>query len=195
MATSEFEFSGSGLQQSVFDTGPEIRRHEARLKAGATLEHQLQSIVVNGPGRLSMEIQGVVSNDVPVVNEVRLKFNADGQDSPVTISLCDVRYINGDFRPVNEIVAKVNTLTFRRKPGTPKLEVGLAYVKNKDAGDSLWQSFKGKVKGVAANLLLPPLPIETIGNLAVLDFGLALVSNSPTFTFPRARNLVSAATP
>jgi hypothetical protein len=45
------------------------------------------------------------------------------------------------------------------------------------------------VTGEAANLFLPPLPVEQLGNRAMLDFGMALISGSPTFTFPRARNL------
>jgi hypothetical protein len=54
-----------------------------------------------------------------------------GKTSPVSIGLCEIRYHEGEFRRLNEIVARVNTLTFRRGPGPPKMEVTVASVKNK----------------------------------------------------------------
>jgi len=192
--TCEFEFVGPGTQESDFDLTPEIQRHERRLKQGGTLEHQLKSILVNGPGDVSVEIEGVISGNVRTVNEVRLHFNAQGQESPVTIALCDIRYAGGKFEPVNELMARVNALTFRRSAGIPKMEVSLASIKEKDEGNTLWQNFKGRVKGIAANFVLPPLPVEAVGNQAMLDFGLALASSSETFTFPLARNLVATGT-
>lgn len=71
----------------------------------------------------------------------------------------------------------------------PRMEVTVASIKDKNAGDGLWQSFKGAVAGEAANMFLPPLPVEPVGNRAMLDFGSALTSGAPAFTFPRARNL------
>jgi hypothetical protein len=190
--TCEFEFVGPGTQESIFDLTREIRRHAEQLKAGKLLEHQLKSIVVNGPGIVSVEIEGTVSSGVRTVNEVRLHFNAHGQESPVTIALCDIQLAGGKYQPVNDLVARVNALTFRRAAGTPKMEVSLASIKEKDDGNTLWQNFKGRVKGIAANLVLPPLDVEVVGNQAMLDFGLALASSSETFTFPLAKNLVSA---
>ena len=69
------------------------------------------------------------------------------------------------------------------------MEVTVASVKDKGEGDTLWQNLKGRVKGMAADLLLDPLDIEAAGNGAMLDFGKALVSGSPSFTFPQATNL------
>src|SRR5579872_5668320 len=183
-ASCEIEFFGAGSYRSVIDLEPQTRRNESRLKSGAVLEHVLKSIDLNGPGKLEMEIEGVISNEVRIVTEVRLKFNAVGKESPVTIELCDIRYADGHAAPTNYVVARVNSLTFRRADGRPKMEVGLASVKAKTAGDSFWQNFKGRVKGVAANIFVPPLPVERIGNSAMLDFGLALATGEPTFTFP-----------
>lgn len=190
-AEAEFSFSGAGSEQNIIDLTRLIRRNEGRLKNGATLEHVLKSIVVDGRGRIKIEVEGVVSNNVPTVTEVRIHFNQEGEESPVTISLCDIRWADGQVRPSNEVIARVNTLTFRRTASAPKMEVGLASVKDKAASDSLWQNFKGRVKGIAANMLIPPLPVETVGNVAMLDFGLALASRAPTFTFPHADNLIS----
>jgi hypothetical protein len=185
----DFEFTGDGSQQNVFDLGPQMQRHARQLKAGETLGRQLRSITVTGAGRGRVEVEGTVADGVQTVTEVRLRFNTQGQTSPVSIGLCDVRYQDGEFRLASEIVARVNTLTFRRKPGTPKMEVTVASVKNKGAGNGLWQNFKGSLKGAAVNLLIDPLPVEALGHKTMLEFGQALTSGAHTFTFPRAKNL------
>ncbi|MGA2750712.1 MAG: hypothetical protein ABSG59_18225 [Verrucomicrobiota bacterium] len=185
----DLEFSGEGLEQSVFDLSREIRLHERELRDGGSLNKQLKSIAIEGGGAVQIEVEGAISNNLPAVNEVRLRFDAHGQTSPVVIDLCDVRQIAGQVRQVNEIIARVSTLTFRRQTGRPKMEVTVASVKDKGEGDTLWQNLKGRVKGMAADLLLDPLDIEAAGNGAMLDFGKALVSGSPSFTFPQATNL------
>jgi hypothetical protein len=194
-AVCQIEFSGSGWQKSVFDLSYESHRHEQELKEGGTLAHQLKSIAVEGSGNATMEVEGTGASGSWIVGEVRLRFNAHGQVSPVTIELCDIKYLNGDFRQVNGIVAKVNTLIFRRETKPPKMEVTVASIKGKDASDSIWQNLKGKVEGAAVNLFLPPFPVEEVGNQAMLDFGLALITGSTTYTFPRARNLVHSDAP
>lgn len=187
--TCDFEFTGAGSEQNTIDLARQIKRHERRLKAGGTLGRQLHSITVTGAGCGRVEVEGTVTNGIQTVNEVRLRFNARGHTSPVAIELCDVRHLNGDYRLVNEMVARVNTLTFRRKAGPPKMEVTVASVKPKGAGNGLWQSLKGGLKGAAVNLLIDPLTVEAVGHRAILDFGQALVTGSTNFTFPRARNL------
>lgn len=188
----EFEFTGAGSQQSLFDLTNQIRRNEQKLKAGGLVQRQLASITVEGPGRGVVEVEGVNSNGVQVVTEVRLRFNAGGKTSPVSIGLCDLRYHQGKYEQVNEIVARVNTLTFKRRPGRPKMEVSLDSVTDKNAGRNWWQSFKGGVKGMAANLFIPPLSVESKGHRTMLDFGRALAAGETLFTFPRARNLRSS---
>jgi len=191
VVTCEFDFTGNGSQQSILDLAPTIRRHDRELRAGGSTGRQLSSITVNGSGSGTVEVEGTVSNNVDTVREVRLRFNAHRKTSPVSIGLCEIRYQGGEFRRLNEIVARVNTLTFRRGPSPAKMEVTVASVKNKAAGDGLWQNLKAGVKGLAANLLIDPLTVETIGHQAMLDFGGALTSGAATFTFPRATNLVS----
>ncbi len=188
-AVCDIEFQGAGWLKSIFDLTNEIHRHEQELKGGASLAHQLKSIAVDGSGAATMEVEGTVNGGAWSVGQVRVHFNAHGQSSPVTIEMCDIKYLDGDFRQVNGIVAKVNSLTFRRQTGTPKMEVTVASIKEKNAGDSFWQNLKGKVEGEAVNMFLPPLPVEEVGNRAMLNFGLALVSGLPTYTFPPARNL------
>jgi hypothetical protein len=185
----EVELTGNGWQQSVFDLAPSIQRHESQLQKGGTVGRQLKSIDVQGAGALTVEVEGAVSNGVAVVREVRLRFNAHGHPSPVSINLCDLHRVNGEIQPANEVLAQVNALTFRRQPGPPTMEVSVASVKHKDAGNGFWQNFKGRVTGAAVNMFIDPLTVEAAGHQAMLDFGQALVSGLPTFTFPLARNL------
>jgi hypothetical protein len=189
LVTCEFEFAGEGNQQNIFDHTENIRRHERELKEGGSLNHQLGSINVEGAGSVSIEVEGTMTGHVPTVTEVRLRFNGHGQPSSVTIGLHDIRYSDGAFRLRNESVARVNTLIFRRKPGPPKMDITVASVKRKGAGDSFWQNLMGGLKATTVNLLLKPISVEPAGNEAMLNFGLALASEAPAFTFPRARNL------
>ncbi len=160
VVTCEFEFTGDGSQQSILDLAPTIRRQERELRAGGSTGRQLSSITVNGSGSGTVEVEGTVSNNVDTVREVRLRFNAHRKTSPVSIGLCEIRYHDGEFRRLNEIVARVNTLTFRRGPGPPKMEVTVASVKNKGAGDGLWQNLRASVKGLTVNLLIDPLTVR-----------------------------------
>jgi hypothetical protein len=194
LATCEFEFTGEGSLQNVFDHSRLIEQRLNKLKASDSLTHQLGSINVEGSGNGSVEIEGTLTNGLRTVNEVRLRFNGCGHTSPVTINLQDICYRNDAVQFENEIVARVNTLAFRRQPGTPKMEVTLASIKRKDAGEGLWQNILGGLKGVTANLFLPPLTVEAEGHQAMLDFGLALATEKPAFTFPVAIRLKNSPT-
>jgi hypothetical protein len=189
LVTCEFEFWGEGHQQDVVDHADKARRHERELKEGGSLDHQLGSINVEGAGGVSIEVEGTMTGHVPAVTEVRLRFNGRGRPSAVTIGLHDIGYFDGAFGLRNESIARVNTLTFRRRPGPAKMEITVASVKPKDAGDTLWQNFIGGLKATTVNLFLKPIAVARAGNEAMLDFGLALASEAPAFTFPRARNL------
>jgi hypothetical protein len=189
LVTCEFEFVGEGNQQDVLDHTEKVRRHERELKQGGTLDHQLGSINVEGTGSVSIVVAGTITNRVPTVNEVRLRFNGRGQPSPVTIGLHDIRYIAGAVRLHNESVARVNTLTFRRKAGPSVMDITVASVKRKDAGSNLLQNLMGGLKGTTVNLFMPPITVERAGSEAMLNFGLALALEAPVFTFPRAKSL------
>ena len=102
LVTCEFEFVGEGNQQNLFDHTEKVRRHEQELKEGGTLDHQLGSINVEGAGSVSIEVAGTMTDRVPTVTEVRLRFNGRGQPSPVTIGLHDILYFDGSFRLHNE---------------------------------------------------------------------------------------------
>lgn len=193
-ATCEFQFTGEGLERNAFDHDVAIQRHELDLKAGKPLPHQIASISVQGPGYGSIEIDGAVSNGVRSVTEMSMRFTGHGHASPVNISLVDIHYRDGSMHYENEMVARVNNLTFLRKSGLPKMEVTLDSVKRKDAGDSLWQNFLGGIKGATANMFLPPLNVTSDGYRAMMNFGLALAAQEPSFTFPFAVRLKAVVT-
>ncbi len=189
-AICELEVDGDGKQQSLFNIASIAHHNKKRLQDGKPLAHQLRSIDVRGPGLFKVEVEGQSVNNVLTVNQVRLQFNAHGRVSPIWIDLCDiVGAAGGDFARANEKVARVNALTFERKPGPATMKVSVASVKNKDSGDNFWANFKGRIEGATVNLFIPPLRIETIGNQTMLDFGAALISGAQSFTFPKARNL------
>lgn len=189
-AECEFTITGDGSHRNIFDHADKVRRHERELKAGESLERVLQYISLEGPGHGLIEVEGVVTGRVATVTEARLRFNAGGHTSPVTIGLTDLLYNkDGALCITNEIVARVNTLEFRKAAGRPRMAVTVSSVKRKEAGDSLWQKLKGGVAGTLANFFIKPLPVEAVGNDAMLDFGAALVAKDALFTFPVARNL------
>jgi hypothetical protein len=189
LVSCEFEVIGSGYQRNVFDHSEKIRQNERKLKEGAILDHQLGSINVEGSGTFNIEVEGVSVDGAPNVNSVRLHFDARGRPSPVTIDLHDLHYVRGVVQHFNETLAQVTSLTFRRQSGLAKMDISVASVRRKDAGDSTWESLKSKVKATAVNLIMDPIVVDPAGHEAMLQFGLALVSNAPAFTFPRAAHL------
>jgi hypothetical protein len=191
-AVCEFNFVGEGVQRNLFDHAIILQRRAKELQSGKTLAHQLAAISVQGGGLGSLEIDGTLTNGQPVVGEMRLRFNSHGHPSPVTVNLQDIALRHGIVCFDNEIVARVNTLTFRQKVGPPKMEVALASVKRANAGNGKWQNLVGDLKGAAANLLLPPLNITTNGQETMMDFSLALALQLPGFTFPLAERLTVA---
>jgi hypothetical protein len=189
LVTCQFEISGEGQHENRFDQSAVIREQEESMKRGAIVDRLLHSILVDGAGTLTVEVEGQRTGSGPVVSEVRLRFSGLTQGSPVLIELYDVRYASGVFRRVNEMLARVQSLTFRKQPGPTQMEVTVTSVRRKSARDNAWENFVGGVKGTIANWVMPPIPVAAAGHQAILDFGLALTALAPSFTFPHARNL------
>jgi hypothetical protein len=188
-ATCEFEFTGNGVLKNIFDNSPSVQRHNKELKAGEVIPHQIESISAEGTGCGTLEVEGILTNGQQFVTEVRMRFNSHGHISPINIELGDLTYHDGAIHYENEMVARVNTLTFRQDCTDPKMEVTLDSVKRKDAPDTLWQNFLGGVKGIAANAFLPPIRVTPEGNQTMMDFGQALAAEKKAFTFPFATRL------
>jgi len=192
-AVCEFEITGDGMQQNTIDHSELIHKKERMLKEGGEISHALNRICFQGEGSGSVEVEGSERNGVASVTEVRMRFNEGNRPSPVTIEMADLRMVDGVCKPTNIMVARVNTLTFRRGTLPRRMAVTIGSVKPKDAGNGSWQTFVGSMTGVAANFLIQPIPVETVGHEAMLDFGRALATQKPVFTFPLAHNLKSSA--
>ena len=185
-ATAEVEFSGSGSFQYLFDQTGYIEGNRPSIHAGTPLTCLLEDISVNDGGFAKIDVSGVVNHQEFTIAKFTISFNHRGQRSPVTISLYDIEKRAGKLSRCNEIVATVDTLTFWNTAERPKMGVTVASIKDKGADDGAWKNFIAAAKGTVANILVEPICIEPIGNQTVLAFGLAIVSQSPTFTFPNA---------
>ena len=128
-----------------------------------------------------------MSGDLPLATQFSFRFDGQGQRSPVTIGLIDIRWIDGAPHAVNEQVIRVNSLTFRRQKAPPKMEFSVASINPKNAGNGLLINLVGKVKGTVANMFIPPVPIRVKGNDALMDFAQAIAEGRHQFTFPAAR--------
>jgi hypothetical protein len=184
----EFEILGNGFHMNTFDPNGMIEAHTDDLKKGETLTHMLDYIKVEGDGDGFIEAKGTIAGSTHTVTEVDMQFNARGHKSPVTIGLYDIKPKDGKYKyenRSNEIVARVNTLNFKKTEQTPRMGIEIASIakKGKSAG------FFGWIKGVIANLLIKPLKVTKLGNTTMLEFGEALLQKNTTFTFPEARNI------
>ena len=184
--TCQFEITGAGTQQNIIDQTDAIRSHEEFLSKGNTLKRRLAYINIEGAGKGSIYVEGVISNDKSLATQFSLRFNGQGHTSPVTIGLNDIRRIDEKPYAINETVIRVNSLTFRRQEGNPKMEVTVASINSKNASKGILRDLVGKVKGAVANMFIPPISIKPEGNQAMLDFAQAIVDDRPIFTFPSA---------
>ena len=185
--TCEFEILGKGFHKNTFDPVGMIAKHANGLEQGETLETTLDYIKFEGQGFGRIEVKGTMIGSTPTVTEVDICFNARGQKSPVTIGLYDVKPKDGQYKyenRYNEIVATVDTLTFK-KSGTPRMEIEIASLHKKTEDESYW----GTVKAVIANFFIHPPRVTKLGNDTMLNFGYALLKQKPQFTFPKAENL------
>ena len=184
--TCQFEITGVGIQQNIIDQTDAIGSHEEFLSKGKTLKRRLAYINIEGAGKGSIHVEGVMSDNKPQATQFRLRFNGQGHTSPVTIGLNDIRRIDGEPYAVNETVIRVNSLTFHRQEESPKMEVTVASINPKNASKGILRDLFGRVKGAVANMFIPPISIKPEGNQAMLDFAQAIVDERPTFTFPSA---------
>jgi hypothetical protein len=185
--TCEFEIQGSGFNRYVFDPTGMMETYSARMEKGETLTNMLDYIDFKGEGFGGIQIKGIIADSTETVTEVDLQFNARGRKSPVTIGLYEIKPRNGQYcyeRRSNEIVARINTLTFK-KGKEPRMGITVASVTKKADGDGLL----GRFKAAVTNLFIKPVKVDPLGNEALLRFGYALLKQQPAFTFPKAPNL------
>ena len=87
----------------------------------------------------------------------------------------------------DETIVRVNTLIFKRSKNTAKMQVVVASIAGSDEKEGFWSNLKGAL----ANIFIPPVEVDKAGNKAMLDFGLALSQKQQSFTFPKAKNLIT----
>lgn len=184
----EFQMQGKGFHKNTFDSSEMIKRNTRDLKKGEPLKNILDYIKFEGEGYGRIDIRGEIVGSTEIVTRVDVYFNNRWQKSPVTIGLYSVNPVDGEYKyenRYNEIIARVNTLTFKKSKETPKMGIKIASLRNAEGSDGTW----GDIKGAIANLFIKPLEVDKVGNDTMLDLGYALLKKEPTFTFPKAKNL------
>jgi hypothetical protein len=186
--TCEFMVTGKGFHRNTFDPAGTIETSIGGLKKGESLTNVLDYITLEGEGFGRIEVKGTMTGSIPTVTEVTIQFNARGRRSPVTVGLYDIRPKHGQYKyenRSNQIVARVNSLVFRRTEKTPRMGIRVASIT--DAAGS--EGFFSSLKGTIANLLITPPDVARLGNETMLNFGSALLKQEPAFTFPKATNI------
>ena len=196
----EFEMTGEGFHKYTFDPAEVIAAHVGSLKKGQTLANMIDYMRFEGPGFGRIEVRGTISTASPdspagrgggstqIVNEVDLQFNARGRKSPVTLGLYTIKPVNGEYKYENrssQLIARVDTFIFKKTEGEPRMGIKLASVDKASTPNG----FFAGVIGAIANLFINPPRVDKLGNDTMLDFGLALFNEKPSFTFPKAKNL------
>ena len=184
----EFEIAGKGFHKNIFDSAGMIAVHTAELEKGESLTNTLDYINFEGEGFGRIEVKGTMADSVPTVTEVDVQFNARGHKSPVTIGLYDIKPKDGKYQyenRSNEIVARVNTLVFKRTDQAPRMGIKVASISKSEKPEGFWSH----VKGTVANLLIKPPRVDILGNDTMLDFGRAMLEQKQEFTFPKAKNI------
>jgi hypothetical protein len=187
----EFDHKGAGSYTCAYEPNSMIAYHQANIKPGKSMKNVLDYIKLEGEGFGWMEVKGQTVKGKPEVKEVRVHFNGKGCKSPVTIGLYDLEPRNGVYEYANrsnQIVARVNTLTFRKTPADdkPKMLVEVASIVAANKKEGFW----GNLVGALANLLIPPVDVDKDGNDAMIQFGFALFKGQNSFTFPHAKYLI-----
>src|SRR4030043_2392454 len=186
--TCEFEILGSGFHMNTFDSSGMITTQTGELKKGKAMTNMLDYIKFDGDGFGIIEVKGTINDSAMIVTEVDIKFNARGHKSPVTIGLYDIKPKDGEYKyenRSNEVVARVNTLAFKKTKETPKMGIEIASIHKKTEDEGFWS----KIKGLIANFLIKPLEVDKLGNDTMLNFGYAILKQEPAFTFPKAKNI------
>jgi hypothetical protein len=184
----EFEMLGEGFFKTIFDAPMVIEIFLPEQDKDESMTNILDYIKFEGDGFGRVDVKGNITGSGSDVTEVTIHFNARGHKSPVSIGLYSIEPKDGQFKyenKYNEMIARIASLTFRKSGSRPKMEVKLSSV-NKAAKPN---GFISKVKGVVANWFLNPIKVSKIGNDSMLDFGLSLLKEKQSFTFPRAGNI------
>jgi hypothetical protein len=187
----EFDLQGTGSFTNIYEPNSMIAYWIPFNKPGKPMTNLLDFIKLEGTGFGSVEVTGKTVKGQREVTTVRVHFNGRGSKSPVSIGLYNLMPQDGRYdyaNRCNQIIARVNTLTFRKTdPDTdPTMLVEVASIVDANEKEGFW----GNLKGALANLFIPPVVVDKDGNDAMIQFGTALVNGKTSFTFPKAKNLI-----
>jgi hypothetical protein len=184
----EFEVLRNGFHKNTFDPAGMIATRTRELKKGGPMTNMLDYIKLEGEGFGCIKVKGKITGSTKTITEVDIYFKAGDQKSPVTVGLYDIKPKDGEYKyenRSNEVVARVNTLTFEKSEEKPRMGITVESVNKGTESDSFWDY----IKAIIANLFIKPVRVDELGNATMLDFGYALLEKSPTFTFPKAKNI------
>ena len=186
----EFYMKGKGFNKNTFDSTQMIKRNLEDVAEGEPVKNILDYIKFEGSGFGKIEARGDIIDGIAKVQDVKVCFDSRDEKSPVTIGLYSVECIDGEYKyesKYNRIVARIRTLEFERNPDMdiPEMSLKVASLGKDEAENGLW----GSIKGAIANLFIPPIEINPLGNDTMLDLGLAILNGQRVFTFPKAGNL------
>jgi hypothetical protein len=182
----EFQMQGKGSHKNTFDSAEMIKRNTRDLKEGEPLRNILGYIKFEGEGYGRIDVTGKIVGSTEIVTKTNVYFNNRWPKSPVTIGLYSVKPVDGEYKyenRYNEIIARVNTLTFKRSEEIPKMGIRIASLRSAEGSDGIW----GSIKGAIANLFIKPLEVDKVGNDAMLDLGYALLKKNLLLPFPRRK--------
>ena len=155
----DFEILGSGFHMNTFDPAGMIAAHTDELKKGESLTNMLDYIKFDGEGFGRIEVKGTMTGSTPTVTEVAMQFNARGHKSPVTIGLYDIKPKDGQYKyenRSNQIVARVNSLVFKKTEKTPHMGIIVASISDAEESEGLFSGIKGAI----ANLFIKPPKVD-----------------------------------
>jgi hypothetical protein len=187
-AVCRFVMRGRGWQENFFDADDIVAKDRDFVPRGKALKHVIEYIRFEGSGRGRVEVKGRVIDGVEKVTNVTVVFNDCDSSSPVTVGLYSMRPEDGQYKFENRYdmqKARVNSISFKATDSEPTMEIELASLESRNAGEGFCSRLKARI----ANFFIPPIRINPEGNKAMLDFGYALYKKQASFTFPKARNL------
>ena len=182
----EFEILGSGFHMNTFDSAEMIATHTDELKKGETMANMLDFIKFDGDGFGIVEVKGTITGSTRIVTEVDIQFNTRDHKSPVTIGLYDIKPKDGEYKyenRSNEVVARVNTLSFKKTKKTPRMGIKVASIS--DTGES--EGFFSGLKGTIANLFISPRRWINSAILRCLNLDMHYFKKIPRSLFPKLK--------
>lgn len=187
----DFQITGEGVYCASYCPQEMIRNQLGKKPDAKEITKLLEWIRLDGSCLGRIDGYGKIVNGNIQMERVEISFDRDNSNSPVEVSMYDVRKKNGTFlfeNRTNCLVARVNSLKFKQdEDGTPRMSVEIASIKKHKGVEGIFS----RLTAVIANVFFTSTPIAPTGNATMMDFGTALYKKQSVFTFPHASNIKS----